>query len=383
MTEKVAYLEGLRGIASFVVYLGHLFPLFIGISMISIAFGTWRSFSVCIFFVLSGFVLTSAFFSSGGQERLVSGAVRRYIRLLVPIAAVLFVIYIFICPGLNGLGNFTAFGEMIYQVFWGVFFQGQTAFTPLENNYTGTLWTMTVEFIGSFIVFAFASLFGNLRNRWIFYMVAILVFLQTYFLAFILGMALADLYTGSSRENYRIKNTLSVVCIGSIGLFFGSYTFLIAGMGNLRSNIESMATAASSALSFGYPSLFQQGIASITELLYIIGAFLLLLSLLNSQWFQTVLSAGIPVFLGKISFSLYLIHMTVIFIFSSVIFRLLFQQPSLVAGLFMTLLTTPVLLGVSYLMYRYVDQPGIALSKWVYNRYFVVPSHEQVTEPGP
>jgi|GEM_PF-5549256 len=89
-------------------------------------------------------------------------------RLLVSISFLLAIVYLFIYPGLLDLGNFSAFRMMIYQAFWGVFFQGQTIFGPFNTSYTGVLWTMTVEFIGSFIVFAFASLFGKLRNRWLF-----------------------------------------------------------------------------------------------------------------------------------------------------------------------------------------------------------------------
>ncbi len=33
-------------------------------------------------------------------------------------------------------------------------------------------------------------------------------------------------------------------------------------------------------------------------------------------------------------------------------------------------ITIPVLLFCSYLMYRCVDLPGIAFSRWVYNRLF-------------
>jgi peptidoglycan/LPS O-acetylase OafA/YrhL len=82
------------------------------------------------------------------------------------------------------------------------------------------------------------------------------------------------------------------------------------------------------------------------------------------------LSARIPVFLGKISFSLYLLHMVVILTFSDLVFQAFFGVPSPGAGIWIALITTPVLLASSYLMYLGIDRPGIRLSQWVYTRFF-------------
>jgi peptidoglycan/LPS O-acetylase OafA/YrhL len=322
--------------------------------------------------VLSGYVLTTAFFRSGEVEYLVSGAVRRYIRLLVPVSFLLFVVYLFVYPGLFDLGNFSAFRDMISQAFWGVFFQGQTAFGPFDTSYTGVLWTMTVEFIGSFIVFAFASLFGKLRNRWLFYIVVTVLFLHTYFLAFILGMALADLYSGMSREKFAIKNPGLLALIFGVGMLFGTYTLPNAWWsGGLRNGLESLTSAVFSEVPAMGSGPFQLGGASTSEFIYILGAVLVLLSLVNSVHLQKILSTRIPSFLGKISFSLYLMHMIVLYTFTQFIFGLLFPQPSLIAGLFLVIVTTPVLIVCSYLVYITVDLKGMALSRWIYMRFFV------------
>ncbi|WP_321505890.1 hypothetical protein [uncultured Methanoregula sp.] len=110
------------------------------------------------------------------------------------------------------------------------------------------------------------------------------------------------------------------------------------------------------------------------DFLYIIGAVLILVVLLNSLWLEKLLSTRVPVFLGKISFSLYLIHMVVINTFSYFILRVVFDyQLRLLTGICVFLLTIPLLFLASYLMYRFVDMPGIAFAKYVYSRFFGEP----------
>jgi len=371
MAGRVEYLEGLRGIAAFTVFLGHFFPLYIRIALIMSFAYILRDFSVCIFFVLSGYVLTFAFFSTVNQEILVSGAVRRYIRLLVPILFLLVVTYVLVYPGLGNLFDLPALNAMISQGLWGVFLQGQSAYLPNVKDYTGALWTITIEFIGSFIVFSFAALFGQLRNRWVFYLVALFLFLNTYYLAFILGMILADLSTNKSGLITRIKNPLILIVAFGIVAILGIYPLDLTGT-EISSGISSLTTVVTTTGPFVDTLLFQYGgNISVENFIHIVAAFLLLMLLLNSDWLKAVLSHQIPVFLGKISFSLYLIHMIVIFKFSTFIMTALFDGPvTVINGTITLIVTIPVLLGVSYLMYKYVDQPGIILAKKIYEHYF-------------
>jgi peptidoglycan/LPS O-acetylase OafA/YrhL len=371
MAGRVEYLEGLRGIAAFTVFLGHFFPLYIRVALLMSFAYILRDFSVCIFFVLSGYVLTFAFFSTADQEKLVSSAVRRYIRLLIPILFLLVVTYVLVYPGPGNLCDLSALPAMISQGFWGVFLQGQSAYVPNVQDYTGVLWTITIEFIGSFIVFSFAALFGQLRNRWVFYLVALVLFLNTYYLAFILGMILADLSANKSRYASGIKNPWILAAAVVIVSILGIYPLDLTGIG-ISSGISALTNVVTTTGPFEDTILFQYGgNISVENFIHIIAAFGLLMVLLNSEWLKSALSHYIPVFLGKISFSLYLIHMIVIFTFSSFIMAVLFEGPvNVLNGTIILIITIPVLLGVSYLMYRYVDQPGIILAKKMYDRFF-------------
>jgi len=371
MAGRVEYLEGLRGITAFTVFLGHFFPLYIRIALLMSFAYILRDFSVCIFFVLSGYVLTFTFFSTANQEILVSGAVRRYFRLLIPILFLLVVTYVLIFPGLGNLFDLPALYAMISQGLWGVFLQGQSAYLPNVRDYTGALWTITIEFIGSFIVFSFAALFGQLRNRWVFYLVALFLFLNTYYLAFILGMILADMSANKSGQIIRIKNPWILIAAFASVAILGIYPLDLTGLG-ISSGISALTKVVTTTGPFVDTLLFQcGGNISVENFIHILAAFLLLMLLLNSDWLKAMLSHRIPVFLGKISFSLYLIHMIIIFTFSTYVMTALFNGPvNVINGTIILFLTIPVLLGVSYLMYRYVDQPGIILAKKIYDRFF-------------
>jgi peptidoglycan/LPS O-acetylase OafA/YrhL len=102
---------------------------------------------------------------------------------------------------------------------------------------------------------------------------------------------------------------------------------------------------------------------------HILGAGMVMYVLLNSQWLQKVFSAPVPVFLGKISYSLYLIHFLVISSFTCALFLALHQVlPYGTASLVSCILSVLLIIPLSYLFYRYVDMAGVELSRIFYNR---------------
>jgi peptidoglycan/LPS O-acetylase OafA/YrhL len=91
--------------------------------------------------------------------------------------------------------------------------------------------------------------------------------------------------------------------------------------------------------------------------------------LLNSQWLQNIFSSQLLIFLGKISYSLYLIHFLVISSFTCALFLFLYQVfPYVVAILISCIVSVLLLIPLSYLFYRYIDIAGVQLSKIFYNQ---------------
>ncbi len=209
---------------------------------------------------------------------------------------------------------------------------------------------MTIEFYGSMLVFTMALLFGSLRNRWTFYLAAVLISINFYYLAFVIGMLFADLFSSKTRV-FKTDNKIILFVILISGLFLGSYPVSPLTGDSL----------------YGF---LNNGFFEAPKVTYhVIGAGMVMYVLLNSRDLQRVFSSPVPVFLGKISYSLYLVHFLVISSFTCALFLylcpVLSYEPAFLVSIVLSLL---LIMPLSYLFYKYVDMAGIKLSKTFYSR---------------
>jgi len=315
------------------------------------------TFSVAIFFVLSGYVLTYKFFkNSNADVFLVPLTIKRYVRLLLPILFSNLLAYVFLSLSLfynrpastlslsiGWLSKFWDFtpqlGTMLWESFYGTFFLH-------ANSYNNPLWTMNFEFFGSLIVFAFMAFFGRSQKRFLYYIIAIMLFRHSHYLAFILGMLLSDLSTRQDGFFVRMKNRYFFVLLLLVGLFLGSYPDTRPVDGSIYE--------------------FMKGLAR-QRTYYIVGATLIMIALLKSTRLQSLLSLKPFVLLGRISFSMYVLHLIIIGSLSSYLMLLFTQYFSYHAAFaLMFLVSLPTILIAAYVMERTVDTAGIGLSQWVY-----------------
>lgn len=381
MAEKINYLDGLRGIAAINVMMFHFFTslapamvygnnypshfgdldyLFSTTPLRLIAAG---GFSVCIFFVLSGYVLTQKYFKTRNRNVIISGAMRRYIRLFVPVFVIIMLSFLLFSAGLfhyyieavtisasSNYHNHWTFTpnivDAVKQAAWSSFFVGGDIY------YDPVLWTMKIEFFGSMLVFTMALLFGSMRNRGVCYLASVVIaviFLNSYYLAFIIGMILADMFNNKT-PIFKTSNKIILSIMLVSGLFLGSYPETPLTNNSLYSFLDN--------------SFFQ-----IPKTIYhIIGASMVIYVLLNSQRLQNMFSSRVPVFLGKISYSLYLIHFLVISSFTCALFLVLYPMlPYELAFLISCFMSVLLIIPLSYLFYKYVDMAGVKLSKIFYN----------------
>lgn len=379
--EKIEYLEGIRGLGAVMVMMSHFmvgfYPalysgnvaeihtvngieLAIVKSPLNIIYG--GNFAVCIFFILSGYVLTYKYFKTYEQSIIIASASKRYLRLLLPVAFSVLFSYILMRFSLYynqqaailsnsnwWLSSFWTFEPKLLNALkdsvWGVFFNGDWA-------YNNVLWTMVYEFKGSFLVFMIAILFGRLKNRFIIYSIIICFFINTYYCAFIIGLTLCDLHTRRGMDSYKLKGKISVMLIFIIGLFLGSYPPGIQTQGTI------------------YEILNISIINDKMMFYHIIGATFIIIALLNSRSMQIFFSTRLMKKLGELSFSIYVIHLPIIGSVSSYIF---INLPSNITYfsrfIIMIILSIITIFIASECITKYIDKSGVKIANYVYEKY--------------
>jgi peptidoglycan/LPS O-acetylase OafA/YrhL len=372
--DKIKYLDGLRGLAAFVVVLSHFavvfFPalytanadetrfvsqldLIIAGTPLNVLYN--GNFAVCIFFILSGYVLTYKFFRDKNPEALASGAFRRYFRLLIPVLFSNFLVFVLMKLSLFynvDVGHITKsmwwftdtwtfrpdFPGLLKESFFGVFVLD-------ECNYNPVLWTMTYEFFGSFLVFIVAAVFGRFKYRNLIYFVLCILLFQTYYMAFIAGLILSDLTFNGYLEVFETRIGKLVL----VGLLLGSYP---AGM-DVSNTIYIF-------LQFGF-------ISNNPMLFHILGSVCILLAILNSKKLQRLFSTRPLAFLGRISFPMYLMHLPVIGTFTCFLFLVLLKYFDYYTSFAVSFgFSIFLIFIVSFYVNKYIDEKGILFSHKLY-----------------
>ncbi len=233
--KKDVALEALRGLAAFIVVFWHMtlglapghVPILPGQDLsLSILGKPWFGLcygtsSVTFFFVLSGFVLSKKAITRSDPMILVRGAVKRWPRLAGPVCiTVLFSWLLFITHAYR----YGAAGDLTHS-WWlssfataipaGTVYKAKLGYALKEGLFStffsgtakldSSLWTMRIEFIGSFVVFGLAALLIGLRETrpivraWLLIVVTLICAYQMPFMAcFGVGVALAALLTERS-----------------------------------------------------------------------------------------------------------------------------------------------------------------------------------------
>ena len=378
--ERFLSLEGLRGLAAIVVVIYHFILIFYP----NIFYGFTSSFSspqhmrfednlyssiltggfsgvfaVAIFFVLSGFVLSIGFFQTGDEAIIKKLAVKRYARLMLPALTSVILAYLIIATGLSssreaaveiiGGGSASVQWDFIPNLFEAVKQGVWSIFATGEDSYNRVLWTMHYEFFGSFLVFFVLFVFGKLKHRNIIYILLSIVTFGSWYLGFILGMAIADNYKSIRHFICRKTPPMRRATIGLvlfIGLVLGSYPPVVPDSGLYQ-----------------FLSIYNLSSMQNLSLYLSVGAALIIIAILTSNRLSAFLSHPRISGLGKYTFALYLTHILVYLSFTVFIFSHLVDWMSYnMAAVMATIISIPVFTAVTYLFYRYVDKPALSLS---------------------
>ena len=369
-------LEGLRGLAAIVVVLHHVAWMFwaplntgkFGVEHIPLPFeqhiyGTplalvyAGTLAVAIFFVLSGFVLSIGYFQTKKKSIIKKFILSRYLRLMLPALASVLIAYVIIASGLSGViasaaaaaggGSGYATALQFDASFLDAVKNGALeVFISDRHPYNTVLWTMFIEFWGSFMVFGFLLLFAKRKHRWLAYLGFIVITFNTWFLPFILGVIIADLHaSGWFKKLQDRKYIVPALLAGTGG--FGAFP-----------HQRVVGTA------YEHLNIIQVLLPDINRKMFFVtlAATMLLMAVLMSK----TLANGLKrvSWLGKYTYSLYLTHKFVLFVFAGFVFLHLLPIGYNKAAIIAVLLSVPLFALVAFLFEKYIDVPSIRLASW-------------------
>ena len=243
-----------------------------------------------------------------------------------------------------------------YQESTALFFKCLTYSTMFNRDTTfdTSMWTMSYELYGSFVVFAFLALTHNTKKKAIGLSAMMVYFFFIHnglFLLLVLGITLNYTQRSSEKMNKNLASFLSILLL-IVSLILGSFP----DNSDIKGSFFAHAPAALLAYSYWFN---------------IIGGYLLVLAFVLSAGLQRFISMRLFRFLGYISFSLYLIHPVILSSFSSYTLVHLYARLGYNKSMIIVfLLTNIVCLAFSWLMTKYIDVPGTQFSKYIYEHFF-------------
>ena len=427
--RSTAYLDGLRGLACFLVYMAHHISAFYEddiqhgfgyngekafatLPFIRIFFCGGKP-AVAIFFVLSGFVLSISPLRMlrDGQlrkcyDKLISASIRRPFRLYIPPIGVSLPFALIMQLPWNLAPQFgwpEAQGSILAEL-WNWVIELVLALNPFTKHspatrwfaYDPPVWTMPVELQGSILVFALTALFSHLKPQYRLLLFTgiclILLFLSQWVMAcFLAGMILAI------NDLDQIDSTLLLDRLSPRTKSLSFHTIFLTGWfllsqpsGPYYDNERSYNTYGWYHLTKLVPKTYSSG--QWWRFWIAIGAILLVYAVLKLRWLQRFLTLRPMRYLGKISFSLYLTHIPFLWVVGEIVYRLVgrpvrdqrqtwvdnigFSIPDVgplglsTRFLAAQMIILPLNLIVSEIGTVVLDRPSIVIGKWVASRLY-------------
>lgn len=286
LTERLDFLDGLRGWAAMLVTVLHIFyQVLPPPDIYRLSLETWwpftGKFSVAIFFLVSGFSLSLAFIRSGDRTVLYRMLAGRYLRLAIPVLAACAVMSFFMNTGAilapserpPELAGYFAFDPTLSHLLrfglFDVFFD-----YTFSNSYAPPLWTISYELLGSVLVVSLLLIVGHpLRHIALYGVIGAVCFaFQPWYFLFMAGVFLAGVHKAWSPHMTSRAGALLMIA----GAF-------LSGVSGEQSHVLVLAAT-----------------------LFFVGA-------IHTTYAVAFLSTRFGRWLGEISFPIYLLHVPVTF----------------------------------------------------------------------
>lgn len=423
---RTAYLDGLRGLAAFMVYWHHhhLWARGMATGIFENGFGymgehyfvtlpfirnlfTGGHFAVAVFFVISGYVLSVkplTLIQSGDYvklgENLASALFRRWIRLYIPVIATT-ILYIFWFHGL-GITVQARQKETLGEELWAWYtefkqfsFIFRTGALIPWLTYNVHTWTIPIEFKGSILIYTCLQAFSRAtRNTRLLCSVGMIVYFMyiadgAHYAMFMTGMLLADLDALAAQDNlprffFAFKRWTKCIFYSFFvaALYFGGVpSFSGGGTDNLAKSPGWYY------MSFMKP----QAVGDYKWFFLYWAATFLIASIRHIHWLKAFFETRFPQYLGRISFALYLVHGPVISIIGDRLYAAVgryreenkIETPGWVNAFPLPqigplgletdfwachIILLPTTLWLAEVVTRVVDEPAVKFARWVYSR---------------
>jgi peptidoglycan/LPS O-acetylase OafA/YrhL len=275
------------------------------------------SFAVAIFFVLSGEALSHAYFVTHDLNEIRKLAIKRYIRLTIPIFVSCLIIFLLMkthltyfheAIALSGadaptksfiLFEPTVSSFLIFSVF-GVYFNN-----TFEASYNPVLWSMSVELFGSMFIFLVLFLTKNRAQRWSLFAILtpFIVIFAPYFLCFMAGMVFGELRVGGTFK--RLSAHPAANALGIAAVFSVAFSLTIIPIIGVHHGVVYALCG---------------------------GAAVILFAIYSSPWLQKLFDNRLAHFLGEMSFPIYLVHFALIISLESYLVLRLFPDGIVTRG---------------------------------------------------
>ncbi|MCW3125397.1 MAG: acyltransferase [Bacteroidetes bacterium] len=340
---RIEFLDSARGLAAWSVLVFHTILIFnfdiIKLNPYLLAFLKMvfnGSEAVSFFFVLSGFVLASSLKDLKGNFSFPNYVVRRVFRIY-PLYIVAVITAYFLAH--DRVKIFALVQELLLTT-------GLHTLIPPG-------WTMGIEVVLSLLM---PILILTLRQRQIFYVLLVITlfaynFMSPFIFHFMLGVLVNDFYRAGKRSEW-LDQAKYLALVIPVCILFYSLRQLVT----VLPQVEYLF------------NLFQDIIGMQRDKIYFyfsgFASAVFILIILQSSKLQAILNHRFLAFIGKISFSLYLLHWIVIKAFHFETWAGYFSSAP-VYLLTMIALVSVVTIAVSYFTYRFIELPFINLAKKV------------------
>jgi peptidoglycan/LPS O-acetylase OafA/YrhL len=365
--KKQIYLEAIRGLAALLVVFTHYFCAFYPASVFGSDYqthGHWEKLftttplgivfagevAVCLFFILSGYVLSLPYFGYSARDtnHLLAAIIKRPFRLagivLASEVAAFFLLRtcgfynLEVCKVSYSIPWFANCGAPIAVSFKGLVFDLATNAFAKAPLYNSPLWTIEIELYGSFLVFIFLLLFRKSTLRLLAYLYALIYFHGQLYQGFFLGILLADM----SRNQFSVMAKFSRA----------SFTYPLLFIGLILASYPDYASQADLAETFYGKLPRLRGLGGGYSML---GALIIFGAVILSASKQRVLEFPLFAFFGRISYALYGFHMLVLGTLSSWLFLYLLPKMGY----------NESFIPASIYISRYVDKPFTKLADYI------------------